>query len=462
MFSEHHTNLTGSDISVALENVSKYYKIYNQPLDRIKDLVLRRRSYRQFWALRNVSLNFKKGEIVGIVGKNGSGKSTLLQLICGTLTPSQGRISTAGKIAALLELGTGFNPEFTGRENVYLNAGLLGMNSRQIDACYGEIVAFAELEEFIEQPIRTYSSGMLVRLAFAVATCSTPEILIIDEALAVGDERFQRKCYARIRDLQDQGVTILFVSHASQHILQLCQRAVLLDRGEVLAVHQPKLIIGYYQKLTYASSQQRQQVRDEIQATLAPSASVAATAREPGANDQASAQQRDWLDPALVSSSRIAFEQAGASIGPVTIHNQSGDMVNHLRRGERYICRYDVQFEQDTEGVHCSLMLKTTSGFHLGGYKTAPHGFDTAARCCKQGSRLRVEFNLDCRLNPGLYYLNAAVFGNRDTEQHILCRIIDVTLFRVIDEDTPCHVGLVNLIDSSQVIELAAQAGAQP
>ena len=146
----------------------------------------------------------------------------------------------------------------------------------------------------------------------------------------------------------------------------------------------------------------------------------------------------------------------------MTIHTQSGEMVNHLRRGERYICRYDVQFDQDSEGVHCSLMLKTTSGFHLGGYKTASHGFDTAARFCRQGSRLRAEFNFDCRLNPGLYYLNAAVFGCRDAEQHILCRIIDVALFRVIDEDTPCHVGLIDLIDSSQLTELAPQAGTQP
>ncbi len=233
-----------SEAAIKVENLSKCYQIYDTPRDRLKQFVLPRMQqliglhstqyYREFWALRNVSFEVAKGETVGIIGRNGSGKSTLLQIICGTLSPSFGRITTHGRIAALLELGAGFNPEFTGRENVYMNASVLGLSRDEIDARFDDIAAFADIGEFIEQPIKAYSSGMYARLAFSIAINVDPEILIVDEALAVGDARFVSKCMRRIKEIQENGATILFVSHDVSSVRTLCERAIWLDKGRVV------------------------------------------------------------------------------------------------------------------------------------------------------------------------------------------------------------------------------------
>jgi lipopolysaccharide transport system ATP-binding protein len=230
-----------SEIAIKVENLSKCYQIYETPRDRLKQFILPRLSrmmdespkqyFREFWALKDVSFEVKKGETVGIIGRNGSGKSTLLQMICGTLNPTSGRIQTNGRIAALLELGSGFNPEFTGRENVYMNASVLGLNNEEIDARFNDIVAFADIGDFIEQPVKTYSSGMMVRLAFAVIAHVDADILVVDEALAVGDAFFTQKCMRFIRQFQKNGGTILFVSHDIGTVTSICQSAVMLFPG---------------------------------------------------------------------------------------------------------------------------------------------------------------------------------------------------------------------------------------
>lgn len=233
-----------SDIAIKVENLSKCYQIYDRPRDRLKQFVLphlrkltgrpSKQCFREFWALRNVSFEVKRGEAIGIVGRNGSGKSTLLQMICGTLSPTIGTVKTSGRIAALLELGAGFNPEFTGRENVYLNASILGLSKEKIDELFDCIAAFADIGDHLNQPVKTYSSGMFVRLAFAVQAHLDPDILIIDEALSVGDQFFQAKCYAAIRSMMDKGTTILFVSHSAATVKALCPRALLLNKGNMV------------------------------------------------------------------------------------------------------------------------------------------------------------------------------------------------------------------------------------
>jgi len=227
-----------SDLAIKVENLNKCYHIYDKPHDRLKQMLMRgrRQYYKEFWALRDVSFEIKKGETVGIIGRNGSGKSTLLQMICGTLNPSSGSIQTQGRIAALLELGAGFNPEFTGRENVYMNGAILGLTRDQIDSRFEEIASFADIGNFIEQPVKTYSSGMFVRLAFASNIMSRPEIMIVDEALAVGDMNFQAKCMTALTRIQDNGATILFVSHDVGSVKSLCSRGVYLERGKVVEV----------------------------------------------------------------------------------------------------------------------------------------------------------------------------------------------------------------------------------
>jgi len=229
-----------SEISIRVSNVSKCYQIYERPHHRLLQSIFRRKKYfRDFWALRDVSLEVKRGEVLGIIGRNGAGKSTLLQAICGTATPTSGTIEVSGRVAALLELGAGFNPEFTGRENAFLNAAILGMTQSEIAARFDDIVAFAELAEFIDEPVKTYSSGMFVRLAFAVAIHVSPEILIIDEALSVGDLAFRNKCLERIQKLVADGVTILFVTQDISTLQLLCSRVLWLDHGHVKAVGDP-------------------------------------------------------------------------------------------------------------------------------------------------------------------------------------------------------------------------------
>lgn len=235
-----------SEIAIRIENLSKCYQIYATPRDRLKQFVLPplsqmmgktpKQYFGEFRALNDVSFDVKKGETVGIIGRNGSGKSTLLQMICGTLNPTSGSIQTTGRIAALLELGSGFNPEFTGRENVYMNASVLGLSNEEIDERFDDIAAFADIGEFIEQPVKTYSSGMYVRLAFAVNIVSQPEIMIVDEALSVGDMAFQAKCMTALTRIQDDGATVLFVSHDVGAVKSLCSRGVYLEHGTVKAI----------------------------------------------------------------------------------------------------------------------------------------------------------------------------------------------------------------------------------
>ena len=229
------------EVSIAVRDVSKCYQVYEKPGDRLKQAFYprvqravgadARRYYREFWALRNVSFEVRRGETMGIIGRNGSGKSTLLQLICGTLSPTAGEIETNGRIAALLELGSGFNPEVTGRENVFMNAAGLGLSEKEIAERYDRIVAFSEIDDFIDQPVKTYSSGMFMRLAFAVQAHIDASIVVIDEALTVGDVFFRQKCYARLEQLREAGAAILLVSHSMPDIEQFCERAILLDHG---------------------------------------------------------------------------------------------------------------------------------------------------------------------------------------------------------------------------------------
>jgi len=229
------------EIAISVKNLSKCYQIYDRPQDRLKQsLIFRLKAitgrtvktyYREFWALKDISFDVKRGETLGIIGRNGSGKSTLLQIIAGTLQCTTGTFNLNGRVAALLELGSGFNPEFSGRENVYLNGAVLGISIEEMNRLFDSILSFADIGDFIEQPVKTYSSGMLVRLAFAVSVNVKPDILIIDEALSVGDAAFQFKCFQRLEELTQSGTTLLFVSHSMEMVKTFCERAIYLKQG---------------------------------------------------------------------------------------------------------------------------------------------------------------------------------------------------------------------------------------
>ena len=254
--------------AIKVQNLTKTYKLYDKPIDRLKESLhpLKKKYHKEFYALNNVSFEIKKGETVGIIGKNGSGKSTLLKIITGVLTPTAGRVSIHGKISAILELGAGFNPEMTGLENIYLNTSINGMNKAQTDKKIDEIVAFAELGEFIHQPIKTYSSGMKARLAFAVSINVEPDILIVDEALSVGDSAFQRKCFAKMEEIRAKGATILFVSHSEGSIVSLCNRAIWISNGNQIIDGTPKLVTGLYMKHINENKIDKSKIEKEYEA----------------------------------------------------------------------------------------------------------------------------------------------------------------------------------------------------
>ena len=274
-----------SEYAIRVRHLGKSYQMYQRPGDRLKQFAWRgrRRFYRDFWALRDVSFDVASGATVGIVGRNGSGKSTLLQLVCGTLTPTTGSVEMRGRVAALLELGAGFNPEFTGRENVFMYGAVLGLNEQEIRDRYDHILAFADIGAFIDMPVKTYSSGMFVRLAFSIAINVDPDVLIVDEALAVGDARFQQRCMAKLRQLQQRGVSVLFCSHDTEAVKRLCEHVIVLHDGEVANQGDPLSMANWYLALsTFDFDLERLRRMQESEAQRADREASAAPAVEPG------------------------------------------------------------------------------------------------------------------------------------------------------------------------------------
>ena len=437
--------MSSNDIAIRVSNLSKCYQIYDTPRDRLKQFILPRlhritvqppqQYFREFWALKDISFEVKKGESVGIVGRNGSGKSTLLQIITGTLSPTTGTVAIHGRIAALLELGSGFNPDFTGRENVFMNAAILGLGKDKVAERFDDIAAFADIGQFIEQPVKTYSSGMVVRLSFAVAINVDPDILIIDEALSVGDELFQRKCFSRIETIRANGATILFVSHSSSAIVELCDRAVLMEAGEKLSVGAPKQIVGCYQKLLYAAVDKceyiREQIRraDELPANAPnPTENVPQEYPDPSVHFET---LQESFDPNLSPSSTIEYESSGAYIELPAVLTLAGKQVNNLIRGKKYLFTYTVRFTKGASHVLFGMLIKTVSGVELGG-GTSAMSRQHRLVCAKEGECYRVKFRFRCALNPGVYFLNAGVRGVVSDVEGYLHRILDSVCIRVI------------------------------
>src|SRR5581483_10894769 len=424
--------MSSDDFSLRVEGLSKRYEIYAQPADRLKQMLLPRvqraarrpaRNYfSEFWAVRDVSFDVRKGETVGIVGRNGSGKSTLLQMICGTLNPTCGTVAVNGRVAALLELGAGFNPEFTGRESVRLSGLLYGLSEQELNARFDAILDFAEIGDFIDQPIKTYSSGMYVRLAFAVAINVSPDVLVVDEALSVGDEAFQRKCFARIDAIRDAGATILFVSHATSTVMELCDRAILLDEGEMIADGTPKFVVPRYHKLLYSPADKTIAVREAIrQESIAANAggplpAIRSRAGSGSPNEMPAAvngveirnvEESAYFDEAMTPRSTVHYPSRGALISAPRIETRMGRQVNVLSPGREYIYTYDVLFQAAAAGVRLGMMIKTITGLELGGAATAPNpasGIFVAA-----GQRLQARFRFRAMLAPGVYFMNAGV-----------------------------------------------------
>jgi lipopolysaccharide transport system ATP-binding protein len=450
--------MSSKKIAIQVMGLGKCYSVYNKPIDRLKQALLSRIKnafglashayYREFWALKNVSLDVYKGETVGIIGRNGSGKSTLLQMICGTLDPTTGSVETYGRIAALLELGAGFNPEFTGRENVFMNASILGLSNAEISERFDEIAEFADIGEFIDQPVKHYSSGMYARLAFAVAINVDPDILIVDEALAVGDEPFQRKCFARIDQIKNNGGTILFVSHSGGTIINLCDRAILLNSGERLFTGTPKRAVFFAQKIGNTQAQECDSVIAEIRnADTNESDQLDDTVEEllVDSTDESgscnkNSQTLEFYDSTLVPACEFTYDQDGAEISGPVLETLWGERVNHVLRGRKYRLKCNVIFNKDCPAVRFYALIRTTTGIDLAGCShpvIGERGVDF-----KSGVHLTLSFEFECRLNPATYFCNFAIQGADGSLHH---RIVDSLVFRVMEDSPSPATGLIDI-----------------
>ena len=450
--------MLSKDSAIRVTQLSKCYNIYNQPQDRLKQSIypriqslLRRKIrayYREFWALKNISFEVKKGETIGIIGRNGCGKSTLLQLICGTLTPTSGSVETQGRITALLELGSGFNHEFSGRENVYINGAILGLSTKEIDTRFDDIAAFADIGEFLYQPIKFYSSGMVVRLAFAVQTMLDPDILIVDEALSVGDEKFQRKCFARIDELKNQGKTILFVSHSARQIVQSCDRAIFLEKGRRLLMSDPLTVVRAYQKFIYAPPEDQTRLAQEyLRIDQNLEKFIEENPDPEPANMQTEKQlatevmDGDYFDKGLVPQTTQVYPVQGAKIETVQILNLQGNVVNNLFHDKEYIFEVSGFFSEERESVFWSLLIQSVEGLVIGRLRY-PH-IGSSFDFVKTGQIFHFVCNLKMALNPGVYFISCGIWSLQ--EPTCMHRITDAIMFRVLPKANFHAGGLVDL-----------------
>jgi lipopolysaccharide transport system ATP-binding protein len=322
---------------ILLRNISKCYDLFKAPSDRLRHLLFPKWSnVGKFWALKNIDLEVGSGATVGIIGRNGSGKSTLLQIVAGTMTPTTGTIQKIGRVSALLELGSGFNPEFTGRQNVFFNGRLLGLTQQEIEDRFDQIAGFADIGEFLNYPVKTYSSGMVIRLAFSVAISVNPQILIVDEALAVGDARFQQKCMGRIKRLRDSGVSILFVSHDSEAVKRLCDHAVVLERGEIVNQGNPVHMANWYLALMSVDFDlEKQKAVEKAAMERRPFVEQEdVDAEEPTKNEDLRAPERDILSSTAVHNALFHTSDVNVEEDPELTAAGFGDDFRYYRHGD--------------------------------------------------------------------------------------------------------------------------------
>lgn len=402
--------MSSEKIVIDVRNLSKRYEIYNTPRDRLKQLVLphlhqaadragvalgisKHHSapsyFREFWALQDVSFQVKRGETFGIIGRNGSGKSTLLQILAGTLAQTSGEASVNGRIAALLELGSGFNPEFSGRENVFLNGRILGLSQKEIEARYDQIVEFADIGEFIDQPVKTYSSGMFVRLAFAVQAHIDASIIIIDEALAVGDVFFRQKCYARLQQLRDSGAVVLLVSHSMPDIEQYCERAILLDHGERKFIGSSSEAAKHYYLLHQPPTRGVNRPASEPAISESEAQSISTIDRPP---------KEAFLD--LSGKPQVSNGQARC-VG-VALCNDAGEPCNSFRQGDLAIFYYEFELSEDVSVPICGITITNERGIIVHG-KNSLQFLDDVPSSHGAGSRVICHQEVVLDIAPGEY-----------------------------------------------------------
>lgn len=393
---------------IQIRNLSKMYKLYDKPSDRLKESLglSRRKRYKEHYALRNVNFDIEEGECVGIIGTNGSGKSTILKIITGVLSPTEGEVKVDGRISALLELGAGFNMEYTGLENIYLNGTMIGFTEKEIDERLDAILEFADIGDFIHQPVKMYSSGMFVRLAFAVAINIDPEILIVDEALSVGDVFFQAKCYHKFEEFKEQGKTILFVSHDLGSIARYCDRVILLNKGNKLDEGSPKAMVDMYKQLLVNQDPVKQ--------------------KEGGQEGQ----QENWREGFQVNPDTLEYGEKQAEIIDYTVLDVNGRQSNTIEKGTTFRIKMKVHFNEDIQEPIMAFTFKNVQGTEITGTNTMYEKLSVEHP--EAGRECIVTFEQKMNLQGGEYLLSFGCTGYRDGEFTVFHRLYDACNITVI------------------------------
>lgn len=407
------------EIAINVEHLDKVYKLYNKPSDRLRETLGMKISVKEHYALRDVNIQVKKGETVGIIGTNGSGKSTILKIITGVLNPTAGKVEVSGRISALLELGAGFNMEYTGIENVYLNGTMIGFTKEEIDEKLQDILDFADIGEFVNQPVKSYSSGMFVRLAFAVAININPEILIVDEALSVGDVFFQAKCYRKFEEFKKMGKTILFVSHDLGSITKYCDRAVLLNKGVKLFEGTPKETVDIYKKVLVNQFDPEELEQDFDASDIAKLSSE-------------KQKKKDWKESIAVNPEVIEYGEKIAEIVDYAVIDDSGMITNTLMKGSEFSVRMKVKFHEEIKEPIYAFTIKNLQGIELTGTNSMIEKADVQGK--KAGEFQEITFTQKLSLQGGEYLISLGCTGYRNGEFTVFHRLYDVCSLTVISD----------------------------
>ena len=427
-----------SDIAIKVDHVSKLYKLYDKPSDRFKEALglTKEKKYKEHFALSDVYFEVKKGETVGIIGTNGAGKSTILKIITGVLNPTSGKVDVSGRISALLELGAGFNMEYTGIENIYLNGTMMGYTREEVDAKVHTILDFADIGDFVYQPVKTYSSGMFVRLAFAVAINIDPEILIVDEALSVGDVFFQAKCYHKFDEFKEAGKTILFVSHDLGSIAKYCDRVVLLNKGKKMAEGEPKEIIDLYKQVLVSQAENRE--LDEEQPTVSDSTDTQDTARE-----------GHWKDTLMLNPNVLEYGDKEAEIIDFAIIDDKNRITNNIQKNTDFRIRMKVKFHKDIEDPIFAFTIKDLQGTEVTGTNTMYEKTDIGL--VKAGEEKVIEFSQNMNLQGRNYLLSFGCVGYHENDFVVYNRLYDVCNINVISDKNT--VGFYDMNSTVRVLK---------
>ena len=435
------------NFAIEVKNVNKIYKLYDKPKDRLKEALglTKRKMYREHYALRDVSFDIKIGETVGIIGTNGSGKSTILKIITGVLNPTDGDIVINGRISALLELGAGFNTEYSGLENVYLNGTMIGFSREEIDAKLDDILSFADIGDFIHQPVKTYSSGMFVRLAFAVAINIDPEILIVDEALSVGDVFFQAKCFKKFEEFKQMGKTILMVSHDLGSIAKYCDRVILLNQGTKLAEGEPKKIVDMYKKLlvNQLTASEIQQETEQHEETETPSESKII-------NKGIRGSEGEWKSYFEINPDVNEYGTGVAQIIDFAIIDDEGNFTNCIEKGKRFSIKSKVKINEKVQDPIFTYTFKNIQGVAITGTNTMFEKKDVGVAL--PGDVYVCTFTQDMNLQGGEYLLSISCTGFANgafTVHHRLYDVISITV--ISDKNTVGFYDMNSEVDIEKV-----------